>query len=89
MEVAMPFGPNPPVEGASTTQERGARIWLTETLQPALHEVSDRELGQLAAELLAAATRLGERGNQAANALVGMFWARGIDIDVLNIDPDP
>jgi hypothetical protein len=84
----MPFGTSDPVEGMSATQARGARIWVTETLGDALPGIPDRELDRLAADLLATADRLAEGGNQAANTLVGVLWARGIDIGVLDVfDP--
>ena len=71
-EVAMPYGSDTPTEGAVATQARGARIWLTEALQPVLHELPDRELDRLAAELLTTAHRLSDHGNQAAAAR----WSR-------------
>jgi hypothetical protein len=87
-EVVMPFGSDAPVEGASGTQARGARVWVTETLGDVLHDISDRELGRLADELLATADRLGGNGNRAADALVGLLWARGTGIGLLDTYPD-
>jgi hypothetical protein len=30
-----------------------------------------------------------ERGNQAADALIGLLWSGGTDVGALDIDPDP
>jgi hypothetical protein len=87
----VPFRSDPPVEDMSTTQARGARLWLVESLGgtfgEALRDIPDRDLEQLAADLLATAHRVSEGGNQAADALIGMLWAGGTDIAVLDVNP--